>query len=49
MSPERGRGHCARTPDPCNTALRCEKTNKNFGSFVAFALGLILIKSVHTA
>ena len=20
MSPERGRGHCARTPDPCNTA-----------------------------
>jgi transposase len=22
-------------------ALRCEKTNKNFGSFVAFALGLI--------
>jgi transposase len=30
-------------------ALRCEKTNKNFGSFVAFALGLILVKSVHTA
>src|SRR3954466_8567513 len=20
MSPERGRGHCARTPDPCTTA-----------------------------
>ena len=30
-------------------ALRCEKTNRNFGSFVAFALGLILVKSVHTA
>ena len=29
-------------------ALGCEKTNKNFGSFVAFALGLI-IKSVHRA
>src|SRR4051794_16604732 len=22
MSPERGRGHCAPTPDPCNTAGR---------------------------
>src|SRR4051794_29440052 len=30
-------------------ALRCEKTNRNFGSFVAFALGLIILKSVHTA
>src|SRR3954463_15545321 len=30
-------------------ALRCEKTNKNFLSFVAFALGLIIVKSVHTA
>jgi transposase len=30
-------------------ALRCEKTNKNFSSFVAFALGLIIVKSVHTA
>jgi transposase len=30
-------------------ALRCEKTAKNFGSFVAIALGFILIKSVHTA
>src|SRR4051794_5769799 len=30
-------------------ALRCEKTNRNFGSFVAFALGLIIVKSVHTA
>ena len=30
-------------------ALRCEKTSKNFGSFVAFALGLIIVKSVHTA
>ena len=28
-------------------ALRCEKTSKNFGSFVAFALGLIIAKSVH--
>lgn len=30
-------------------ALRCDKTARNFSSFVAFALGLILIKSVHTA
>ncbi|HVR55875.1 MAG TPA: IS5 family transposase [Pseudolabrys sp.] len=30
-------------------ALRCEKTACNFGSFVALALGFILIKSVHTA
>ncbi len=30
-------------------ALRCEKTARNFGSFVALALGFILIKSVHTA
>jgi len=30
-------------------ALRCEKTAKNYGSFVAFACALILIKSVHTA
>ena len=30
-------------------ALRCEKTAQNFGSFVALALGFILIKSVHTA
>jgi len=30
-------------------ALRCEKTNKNFASFVAFALGLIIVTSVHTA
>lgn len=30
-------------------ALRCEKTAKNFGSFVALACGFILIKSVHTA
>ena len=29
--------------------LRCEKTARNYGSFVALALGLILIKSVHTA
>jgi transposase len=28
-------------------ALRCEKTAQNYGSFVALALGLILIKSVH--
>ena len=30
-------------------ALRCEKTERNYGSFVALALGFILIKSVHTA
>ena len=30
-------------------ALRCEKTAQNDGSFVALALGFILIKSVHTA
>ena len=30
-------------------ALRCEKTARNFGSFVALAAGFILIKFVHTA
>jgi hypothetical protein len=30
-------------------ALRCEKTAQNYRSFVALALGFILIKSVHTA
>ena len=30
-------------------ALRCEKTRRNFGSFVALAAAFILIKSVHTA
>jgi transposase len=30
-------------------ALRCEKTRRNFASFVALAAGFILIKSVHTA
>jgi transposase len=30
-------------------ALRCEKTARNYGSFVALALGFIWIKSVHTA
>src|SRR3954470_20880830 len=30
-------------------ALRCEKTAQNYCSFVAFALGLIIVKSVHTA
>ena len=30
-------------------ALRCEKTKRNFASFVALAAGFILIKSVHTA
>ena len=30
-------------------ALRCEKTARNFGSFVALAAAFILIKSVHTA
>ena len=29
-------------------ALRCEKTKRNFFSFVALAAGFILIKSVHT-
>ena len=30
-------------------ALRCEKTKRNFASFVALAATFILIKSVHTA
>ena len=30
-------------------ALRCEKTAQNYASFVALALGFILIKSVYTA
>ena len=30
-------------------ALRCEKTNTNFASLVALALGFILVKSVHMA
>ena len=30
-------------------ALRCEKTATNYASFVAFACGLILVKTVHTA
>ena len=30
-------------------ALRCETTDGNFASFVALALGFILVKSVHTA
>jgi len=30
-------------------AMRCEKTRRNFGSFVALAFLFILIKSVHTA
>ena len=30
-------------------ALRCEKTARNFRSFVALAAALILLKSVHTA
>jgi transposase len=30
-------------------ALRCEKTNANFASSVALALGFTLVKSVHTA
>ena len=28
-------------------AMRCEKTAESFGAFVAFACGLILVKSVH--
>lgn len=30
-------------------ALRCEKTKRNFASFVAIAASFILVKSVHTA
>ena len=30
-------------------ALRCEKTARNYGSFVALGLTFILAKSVHTA
>jgi transposase len=30
-------------------ALRCEKTKRNFGSFIALAAAFILVKSVHTA
>ena len=30
-------------------ALRCEKTKRNFASFVALVAGFILVKSVHTA
>jgi transposase len=30
-------------------ALRCEKTAENFAALTAFACGLILVKSVHTA
>ena len=30
-------------------ALRCEKTARNFASFVAFARSMVLIKFVHTA
>jgi ABC-type arginine/histidine transport system permease subunit len=36
-------------PPAKRIALRCEKTATNYGSFVALALGFILIKSVHTA
>jgi hypothetical protein len=30
-------------------ALRCEKTARNYSSFLALVCGFILIKSVHTA
>ncbi len=30
-------------------ALRCEKTADSYGALVAFACGLVLVKSVHTA
>ncbi len=30
-------------------ALRCEKTAESYAALVAFACGLILVKSVHTA
>jgi hypothetical protein len=29
-------------------ALRCEKTAQNYAALVAFACGIILLKSVHT-
>jgi hypothetical protein len=29
-------------------ALRCEKTARNYAALVAFACGIILVKSVHT-
>ena len=30
-------------------ALRCEKTARNFRSMIAFVLGVLILKSVHTA
>jgi transposase len=30
-------------------ALRCETTAENYAALIAFACGLILVKSVHTA
>jgi transposase len=30
-------------------AMRCEKTAESFAAFVAFACGVILVKSVHRA
>jgi transposase len=30
-------------------ALRCEKTERNYSSFVSFACAMILVKSVHMA
>jgi hypothetical protein len=30
-------------------AMRCEKTAQNYASFVALALGIIWVKSVHRA
>ena len=30
-------------------AMRCEKTAQNYASFVALALGVIWVKSVHRA
>ena len=30
-------------------AMRCEKTKRNYASFIALAFSFILIKSVHTA
>ena len=32
-----------------HVALRCEKTATNYASFVAFACGLILVKTIYTA
>jgi hypothetical protein len=39
----------SRCGQPGQIAMRCEKTAESFAAFVAFACGLILVKSVHRA